>query len=111
MIKFDKKGMFVGQVIKIKVNHDDDHDRFYYVIDSIIEYVKSEYTAYKHSNAYNDKIDGILKVIPFYQTKYNGEKFKKWYKKGSGALAAVSKSIRLNKIIIVKILIPKQIKD
>ena len=52
-----------------------------------------------------------LRVVPLCDTSYRGKKYEEWNKKGSGALAIVSKSTRSDKTLVIKILIPKQIKD
>ena len=106
MIKFDKDGWFVGQKIKLKVNHEHDHDHLYPTKEGMLKYDKSKYIVHDHTTHKNWVEDG-LKIVPFHETKYNGEKYKKWNKKSSGALASISKSTKSNRILIIKILIPK----
>ena len=106
-VKFDKDGWIIKQVINMKIEHKNDHDRLY--PKTVLEYDKSKFIVHMHDTQKN-KVDGILKVVPFHETKYRGKKYEEWYKKDSGALAVVSKSIKSNKMIIVRILIPKSSK-
>ena len=106
MVKFDKRGWFVGQVIKMKVTHEDDHDRLYYDVKSSIKYDKSKYVTHGYTTQKN-KVKGDLQIVPFHEIKYNGARFKEWYKEHSGALAIIGKSVKTGATVIVKILIPK----
>jgi len=108
MVKFDKDGWFINQVISSKVNHEEDHDRLYDVIKSKPDsnYDKSKYTEHGHTTHKNN-VEGDFKVIPLSDTKYKGKKFEKRNKKDSGALAIIKKLKNSNKMSIVKILIPK----
>ena len=108
MIKFDKDGWIVGQVVKTVINHEYDHDRFYYDVKSSEKYDKSKYTIHDHTTHMNYEED--LQIVPLCDTSYSGKKYEEWNKKGSGALALIGKSTRSNKMLVVKILIPK-IKD
>lgn len=110
MIKFDKDGWFVNQVVKIEVKHEDDHERLYpkvkSVLESILEGYKSKYSIRDHTT-HKNYVKDDLHVVPLHETKYKGNKYEKWNKEGSNALAIISKSIKFGKILIIKILIPK----
>ena len=106
MIKFDKDGWFIKQVIKIEVKHENDHDHFYPKVKSVLEYDKSKYSIHDHTT-HKNYVEKDLHIIPLHGTNYKGKKYKEWNKKGSGALAIVSKSTKSSNILIIKILIPK----
>jgi len=109
MVKFDKNGWFIGQKINTKIQHEDYHIDLYPKTEEkrviLPDYDKSKYKMYGHTNV--NLVEGVLKIVSFYQTKYKGSKFSEWYKKDSGALAIVGKSIKTKKTSIVKILILK----
>lgn len=110
MVKFDKDGFFIKQIINFKVEHDNYHSELYPDLEEekviILEYDKSKYLIHGHTT-HKDSVKGILQIVPLYQTNYRGKKFDKWNRKGSGALAIVSKSTKSNKMRIIKVLIPK----
>ena len=110
MIKFDKDGWIVSQKVKSRVVHEEDHDRLYDgTSNSILIYTKSEYTSYKQIS--RNKSKGDLKCVPLNETKYKGKKFEEWNIIDSGALALIGKSVKTGKTIILKILIPKVLKN
>ena len=105
-VKFDKDGWFIKQIVKIEVKHEDDHDRFYPKVKSVLEYDKSKYSIHDHTT-YKNYDEKDLCIVPLYETNYKGKKYKEWNKESSGALAIVNKLIKSGKILIIKILIPK----
>jgi len=106
VVDFDEDGWFVGQKVKLKINHEHDHDRLYQKEKSVLNYDKSKYTIYNHTT-HKNRVENGLKIVPLHETKYNGEKHKEWNKKGSGALAIIGKSTKSDRMLIIKILIPK----
>ena len=110
MIKFDKDGWFTKQVVKIEIKHENDHDRFYpkvkSILESILDSYRSKYSIRDHTT-HKNYVKEDLHIISLHKTNYKGKKYKEWNKKGSGALAIISKSIKSGKILIIKILIPK----
>ena len=106
MVDFDEDGWFVGQKVKIKVNHENDHGRLYPKPKTVSGYDKSKYTIHDHTT-HKNYVEEEFQVVPLYETKYRGKKYQKWNKKCSGALAIISKSTKSNKMLIIKILIPK----
>ena len=102
MIKFDKDGFFVGQVINIEVDHTNDYGFFESKKEVIFD--KTKYIAYKHITLQKDAIE---ELVPLYKTTYKGEKFAEFNNKDSGALAIVFRSSKSKKLVIAKILIPK----
>ena len=111
MVEFDKDGWFTKQVVKIEVKHENDHDRFYPKIKSILESIldsyRSKYFIRDHTT-HKNYIEEDLHIISLHKTNYKGKKYKEWNKEGSGALAIISKSIKSGNILIIKILIPKK---
>lgn len=103
MVDFDKNGWFVGQIIRMKINHKDNH-----IFDKLeqVKYDKSKYIEYMHTTHKKD-IEKNQKIVQLSETRYKGKKFEEWNKKDSGALAVVFRSSKSNKLRIIKILIPK----